>query len=249
MPDSPSLAIVTGTSSGIGAAVARLLLAHEWAVVGLSRRPADFGDSRYQHVDVDLGDIAALRAVAFSHILPAIARRQWMRIGLVNNAAATGTMAPLEDVDPEGFAGLLAVNLVAPVFLMAMVARAAPADVPLRIVNVSTGAAVQAFPGIGGYGSSKAALRLASMTFAAEMTSPERPAGARHDVAVLSYQPGIVDTPMQVTARASGRPWSRMFVDFHEQGRLVPPEAPAAEIAAFLESDRQEPFAERRHAG
>jgi NAD(P)-dependent dehydrogenase (short-subunit alcohol dehydrogenase family) len=92
-------------------------------------------------------------------------------------------------------------------------------------------------------------LRLASMTFAAEMTSPERPGGARHEVAVLSYQPGIVDTPMQVTARASGRPWSRMFVDFHEQGRLVPPEAPAAEIAAFLESDRQEPFAERRHAG
>ena len=71
-------------------------------------------------------------------------------------------MGSLEDVDPEGFAELLAVNLVAPVILMGMVVRAAPAEVPVRIVNVSTGAAVQAFPGIGEYGSSKAALRLAS---------------------------------------------------------------------------------------
>jgi len=244
MPDSTSLAIITGTSSGIGAAVARLLLAREWTVIGLSRRPVDFGTSRYRHVDVDLGDITALRDAAYGHILPAIGRR-CMRIALVNNAAATGTMAPLEDVDPEGFTGLLAVNLVAPVFLMGMVVRAAP-DIPLRIVNVSTGAAVQAFPGIGEYGSSKAALRLASMTFAAEMTSPERPGGARRELAVLSYQPGVVDTPMQVTARAP-RPHNRIFIDFFEQGLLVPPEAPAAEIVAFLESDRPEPFSERRY--
>ncbi len=96
-------------------------------MVGLSRRSVDFGDSRYHDVDVDLGDVAALRDAADRHILPAIGRREWNRIGLVNNAAATGTMAPLEDVDPEGFAGVLAVNLVAPVFLMGMVVRAAPA--------------------------------------------------------------------------------------------------------------------------
>src|SRR4029079_12029118 len=197
MPDSPSLAIVTGTSSGIGAAVARLLLTHGWTVVGLSRRPVDFSDSRYHHVDVDLGDLAALRDAADTHILPAIGARQWTRIGLINNAAATGTMAPLEDVDPERCAVLLVVNLVAPVFLMGMVVRGAPSEVPLRIVNVSTGAAVQAFPGIGEYTSSRCAVRRASMTFAAEMTSPERPGGARDAVAGLSYQPGIVDTPMQ----------------------------------------------------
>ncbi len=247
MPDSPSLAIVTGTSSGIGAAVARRLLADNWTVVGLSRRPVNFDDSRYHDVDVDLSDLAALRDAANRHLLPAIGRRQWRRIGLVNNAAATGTMAPLEDVDPEGFAGVLAVNLIAPVFLMGMVVRAAPADVRLRIVNVSTGAAVQPFPGIIEYGSSKAALRLASMTFAAEMTSPERAGGARADVAVLSYEPGIVDTPMQESARRPGRPWNRMFVEFHEQGRLASPDAPAAEILEFLGSDFIEPFAERRY--
>jgi hypothetical protein len=40
-----------------------------------------------------------------------------------------------------------------------------------------------------------------------------------------------------------------MFIEFHAQGRLVPPGAPAAEIVAFLESDREEPFSEKRHGG
>ena len=245
MPSSPRLAFVTGTSSGIGAAAASQLLDAGWTVVGFSRRDVDDRHERYRHVAVDLGDLQALRTLAEPAMAPIARERRWSRVGLVNNAAATGSMLPLEDLDPNGFAGLLAVNVIAPVFLMGVVVRATPPDTPVRIVNVSTGAAVQAFPGIGEYGSSKAALRLASMTFVAEMASGERPGGPRDDVAVLSYQPGIVDTPMQVSARAP-RPHNRMFVDFHEQGRLLRPGAPAREIVEFLASDPPEPFAERR---
>lgn len=239
------LAFVTGTSSGIGAAVATQLLDAGWTVVGFSRRnPAEIHE-RYRHIPLDLGDLHALRTHAEPSVAPVVRERHWSRVGLVNNAAATGTMQPLEDVDPERFAGLMAVNVIAPVFLMGVVVRATPPDTPVRIVNVSTGAAVQAFPGIGEYGSSKAALRLASMTFVAEMTSSERPGGARDDIALLSYQPGIVDTPMQVNARAP-RPHNRMFVDFHREGRLVRPGAPAREIVEFLASDPPDTFAERR---
>jgi benzil reductase ((S)-benzoin forming) len=239
------LAFVTGTSSGIGAAVARQLLEAGWTVVGFSRRSPSETHDRYRHVALDLGDLDALKRLVEPAVAPIVVERHWTRVGLVNNAAATGTMLSLEKVDPESFAGLLALNLVAPVFLMGVVARVTPPDTPIRIVNVSTGAAVQAFPGIGEYGSSKAALRLASMIFVAEMTSSERPGGPRDDIAVLSYQPGIVDTPMQVTARAP-RPHNRMFVEFHEQGRLLRPGAPAREIVEFLASDPPEPFLERR---
>jgi hypothetical protein len=41
-------------------------------------------------------------------------------------------------------------------------------------------------------------------------------------------------------------PSREMFVQFVAERRLVPPTAPAGEIAAFLESDRRERFAERR---
>ena len=85
------------------------------------------------------------------------------------------------------------------------------------------------------------------MTFAAEMTSPERPGGARGDVAVPATS-RYRGPPMQATARVL---WlhNRMFIEFHAQGRLVLRDAPAAEIVAFLESDCEEPFSERRHGG
>ncbi len=178
-------------------------------------------------------------------LTPALSSRAWERAALVNNAAVTGAMGPLEDVEPAAFAGLLAVNTIAPVFLMGAVIRGAAPGIPIRIVNVSTGAAGQAFPGIGEYGSSKAALRLASMTFAAEMASDQRPGGTRSNIAVLSYEPGIVDTPMQVSARAP-RPWNQLFVNFHEQGQLAAPDQPARDIVGFLTSAHEEPFAERR---
>jgi benzil reductase ((S)-benzoin forming) len=245
MPDSTQLAIVTGTSSGIGAVVARQLLAGDWKVLGLSRRSAEFGSAHYRHLAVDLGDLNAVRDIATREITSVVSQAGLTRIGLVNNAATTGDMRGLETTHSSEFAELLAVNLIAPVLLMGTVVRAARPGPAIRIVNVSSVAAVQPFPGIGEYGSSKAALRLASMTFSAELTSDQRPGGQRPNVAVLSYQPGIVDTPMQVSARAP-RPWNQLFVDFHAQGLLAPPDAPAREIVAFLTSDAEPPFTERR---
>lgn len=244
MPDPDRLAIVTGTSSGVGAALADLLIERGWFVLGMSRRLAGADAVRYRHVAIDLGDLGGLRRIANDTLAPMLAERRWSRIGLVNNAASIGAMCALEAADPAALAGVFAVNAVAPVFLMGFVVGAAPAT-PVRIVNVSSGAAVQPIPGIGDYGASKAALRLASMTFAAELASPERAGGARSDVHVLSYAPGIVDTPMQQAARAP-RAWNRLFADFHARGQLVPPAGPAHEIADFLDSDGGPPFEERR---
>jgi benzil reductase ((S)-benzoin forming) len=240
------LAIVTGTSSGIGAAVAEALLREGWSVVGLSRRRAGFGDPRYRHLQVDLSDLARLREVADGELAPAIREGKWRRIGLVNNAGAVGSGRPLEESDPQHLASVFAVNAVAPIFLMGFVVRVAPSTTRIRIVNVSTGAAVRAIPGLGDYGASKAALRLASTTFAAELTSDERPGGPRRNAAVLSYFPGVVDTAMQNSARSPGRPWYRRFADLLARGELLPPEAPAREIVEFLSGDGGEPFVERR---
>jgi NAD(P)-dependent dehydrogenase (short-subunit alcohol dehydrogenase family) len=243
------LAIVTGTSSGLGAAVAQALLADGWNVIGLSRRQPDFAADGYRHVAIDLGDLRRLREIAQEVLAPLVAAPHWKRIALVNNAGAIGAMRALEQADPLELAALFAVNAVAPIFLTGCVVRAAPPATPLRIVNVSTGAAVQPIPGIGDYGSSKAALRLASMVFAAELESRERPGGVRANVEIMSYAPGVVDTPMQEAARAGARPWARLFVDFHAHGKLVPAAAPAGEIVDFLCADGGQPFVERRFAG
>jgi NAD(P)-dependent dehydrogenase (short-subunit alcohol dehydrogenase family) len=141
------------------------------------------------------------------------------------------------------------VNVVAPMWLMGCVVRHAPVDAALRIVNVSSGAAVRAFPGLAAYSASKAALRMAGMVLAAELDSPLRTTRAPADTAILSYEPGIVDTEMQRSARTrplDEYPWGQLFRDFAADGRLVSPEAPAADIVSFLESDAQPRFAERR---
>ncbi len=179
MSSNDRLAIVTGTSSGLGAAIALALLARDWTVVGMSRRRPDISSPGYRHIEIDLGDLPRLREIAENELAPIVAEPTWSRIGLVNNAGAIGSMRALEQADPLQVASVFAVNAIAPIFLTGFVVRTAPPPMPLRIVNVSTGAAVQAIPGIGDYGSSKAALRLASMTFAAELASSERPGGAR----------------------------------------------------------------------
>jgi 3-oxoacyl-[acyl-carrier protein] reductase len=53
------IAVVTGTSSGIGAAIATRLLAGGWRVIGLDRAPAAIADPAFTAVAVDLGDRTA----------------------------------------------------------------------------------------------------------------------------------------------------------------------------------------------
>ncbi|MEP6495726.1 MAG: SDR family NAD(P)-dependent oxidoreductase [bacterium] len=242
-------AVVTGTSSGIGAAVAAQLLEHGWTVAGIARRPSQLKHSRYTHLEIDLADAAALPHATDEHLVPRFRNTKWARVGLVNNAASVGPLVPVHKIQPAELLRLNAVNVAAPIWLMGVVSRNTEASVPLRVVNVSSGAAVSGIPGLAAYGSSKAALRLAGMVAAAEWQSTVAYAPTRKDVAVLSYQPGTVDTPMQGIARsfdAQEYPWVKMFRDFAEQGRLVPVALPAREIVEFLESNGQPPFAERR---
>src|SRR5204863_8927759 len=59
---SERLALITGTSSGIGAAVARGLLKRGWTVVGIARRKVKFG-GHYEHLALDLSDAAAAKKI------------------------------------------------------------------------------------------------------------------------------------------------------------------------------------------
>jgi hypothetical protein len=90
---------------------------------------------------------------------------------------------------------------------------------------------------------------MTGMVVAAELDSALRKAPARSDTAILSYEPGTVDTAMQEEARSrplDEYPWGRLFRDFHARGALVPPSAPAREIVDFLEQDGHRRFSERR---
>jgi benzil reductase ((S)-benzoin forming) len=99
---------------------------------------------------------------------------------------------------------------------------------------------VRPFPGLAAYCAAKAGLHLGGASVAAE----DAP-----NLHILSYQPGVVDTEMQLATRAKSLdefPWGTTFRQYHAEGRLVAPERPAAEIVEFLEAEGGERFNERR---
>lgn len=238
------LALVTGTTSGIGEAIARLLLERGWRVAGLARRSASIQDPNYIHVSVDLGDAGALRAAFAAHIGPLTAAPTLQRVALVNNAADVALYGPLPEVDANDMLRAYAVNSVAPTLLMGLLVRHAAASAAVRIVNVSTAAARAAYPGLGTYAMTKAALRLAGMVMAEELQCGPRD---RRDISILSYEPGVVDTPMQLAARSSSPsllPIVDVFKGFKANGDLVAPDLPARDVVSYIESDGHPPFSE-----
>ena len=246
MADYPSrVALVTGTSAGIGLALARELLARGWRVVGIARRLAEIEQQSYLHLRLDLEDTAALLEGIERAAGPLVSDAAVTRVALVNNAAMGGLLGPVEQLVVAGLPGIYAVNLTAPVALMGWLLRRSHANAAVRIVNVSTGAAVRAFPGLAAYGSSKAALRMAGMVLAVELDA----ASPARDVSILSYEPGMVDTDMQTAARGSSRdvlPMVDFFTQAATEGRLEPPARPAAEMADYVDGDGYPRFAERR---
>src|SRR5918995_3819601 len=172
------LAIVTGTSSGIGEKVAQQLLQRGWAVIGISRRSMPVEAPGYAHCSLDLEDVAGLTPSLERQVGPRLRDGAVTRIALVNNAADVALQGQVDQLEPNGMLQAYAVNTVAPVLLMGWVLRTASPRIPVRIVNVSSGAGVEPIPGLGAYGVTKAALRLAGMVLGAELDM-RAAAGAR----------------------------------------------------------------------
>lgn len=243
------LCIVTGTSSGIGEVVARQLAGDGWSVIGISRRPAAGLGPNYSHVQLDLGAVTSLAGVLDAKVGARLRSSDLARVGLVNNAADVALLGPLDRADAAGMLHAYAINSVAPVVLAGWVLRTVQPRVPVRIVNVSSGAGVEPYPGLGVYGATKAALRFAGMVLGAELDVREANGAPQRDATIWSYEPGVVATPMQDAVRGSTPdmlPIVQVFHDLHAAGHLRAPELPAAEIVTYLQSDGHPRFAEQR---
>jgi benzil reductase ((S)-benzoin forming) len=242
------LALVTGSTRGLGRAVVEQLLGRGWRVVGLARGPAADAPQAadYRHLEADLE-----RPDALADLLKRVLGQepaQAARFGLVNNAARLDVEAT-HALDAGHLVASLVVGAAAPAWLMGWALRAS-GERPLRIVNVSSGAATSAYPGWSAYCQSKAALDMAGAVLGVELA--ENPDLAGRDVAVSSYSPGVVDTDMQRTLRSADPrafPRRERFIELARKNELVAPETPAREIADFLEADGQEPFSRRRFGG
>lgn len=188
-----AVCIVTGASSGIGAATARLLSGRGAQVVLAARRA-----ERIEALAAELpGSLALATDVTAAGQIQRLVDRTVERYGrvdvLVNNAGQ-GLHVPLEELDPADLRAVFELNVIAPLVGMQAVLPVMRAGAGGAIVNVSSATSLRVFPGLGGYSATKAALNMLSQVARLEM------AGARVTVSVV--YPSVTATEFHQRLRA-----------------------------------------------
>jgi NAD(P)-dependent dehydrogenase (short-subunit alcohol dehydrogenase family) len=231
---SKSAYIVTGTTRGVGKALAGEIARRGHLLFSISSAPESQTEGgRNLHCDL-CSPTQVDRAIAA--LAQAIPYHSIQRLVLINNAGVLGPIGPLAHHDREQIDALLRVNLVAPVSLMAAVIRISSSFTGKRgIINISSGAAHHPYAGWSLYCASKAALEMVTACAALEQRASE------HPVYIAAVAPGVVETGMQEeirNSRASDFPMRSKFIDLQKKGHLTTP-AKVAELLIDLDSDGQ----------
>lgn len=189
---------VTGGTSGLGRALVAALWEADAHVAFVARNAARVDEvaGRFPGTHGISGDVARKEQ---TH---AIALRCTAALGgvdvLINNASSLGPLplAPLGDTATEDLEAAFATNVIGPfrltqALLGALGASAWEGRLAL-VLNISSDAAVNAYPGWGAYGASKAALSQMSRIWDEEVRA--------HGIRVLDFDPGDMNTPMHAAA-------------------------------------------------
>jgi NAD(P)-dependent dehydrogenase (short-subunit alcohol dehydrogenase family) len=226
------VALITGSTSGIGAAIARRLAADGFTVVLHSRASVDTGramaaalpDAAYVQADLAL-DADRARLIA-----EAVAHRGRLDV-LVNNAAISWRIphADLAAATPDVWEQMMNMNVIAPWRLItaaepALRQAAASAGRPAAIVNITSHAGVRPKGGAIPYAASKAALNHMTKLLAITLAPAIR---------VNAVAPGLVDTPMTAGWEEAHALWR----DRAPMRRAAEPDDIAAVAAMLIASD------------
>lgn len=155
--------LITGASSGVGAATVEAFIEAGWNVVATMRQPAEPGDERRLVVALEVTDPRSI-AMAVS-----AARERFGGIDAVVNNAGYGQYGIFEALTPEAVERQLAVNLLGPMNVL----RELLPELRQRggvVVNVSSGAGLYGLPGASAYCASKFALEGFTESIAHELS-------------------------------------------------------------------------------
>jgi NAD(P)-dependent dehydrogenase (short-subunit alcohol dehydrogenase family) len=202
-------ALVTGGSSGIGLAIARMLRDRGYDVT-ISARTQDRLDAAAQDIGAH-GVRANVAQAEDCERLVGAHRNRFERLDVLVNCAGVGIGRSIADLEPKHWDLQFAVN-VRGAFLVTREALPLLRTARGWIVNVSSIAGTIAAPGLAAYGASKAALISLTRSLNAELDG----AGVR----ACAICPGFVDTPMAA--------WTGM-----ESQEMIQPEG-CAEVVSML---------------
>lgn len=211
---------ITGGTSGLGLALVKELTQRGAQVALIARTQA-----RVTAVAAELAAYGIVGDVANKHDIHRIALQVTGRLGgldvLINNASDLGPvpLALLGDTQCEDFERALLTNVLGPFrltkALLGSLAASAREGKGALVLNVSSDAAVNAYPQWGAYGASKAALAHMTRIWNEELSA--------QGVRFIALDPGDMDTPMHAAALPDADP-----------ATLKPPAQAAQELAATI---------------
>ncbi|GEN85706.1 (S)-benzoin forming benzil reductase [Oceanobacillus sp. FSL W8-0428] len=198
-------AIITGASKGLGAALAKLFLESGINVVGISRTDntklyayAKENNADYNYVACDLSEKASIQKAMEGLDETLFKDNSVSKVYLINNAGLVDPIDRAENIEIDDLMRQVHVNTVAPMILTNhFLEKASENNVQLIAAIVTSGAAVKPKYGWSVYCSTKASMNMYTQTVALEQMEQET------EHAIIAFSPGVMDTGMQKTIRAS----------------------------------------------
>ncbi|XP_067668788.1 uncharacterized oxidoreductase MexAM1_META1p0182-like isoform X2 [Haliotis asinina] len=229
------VAIITGSSSGVGAGIA-LAFSKEGAKLSLTGRNLknleevvkDCKKAGCQDVLTNVGDITQ---DAFRKTLVESTKKKFGKIDVLVNNAGISSLCPLQSATKDQYDRMMALNVEAPLFLTQL---AIPHLIESKgnVINISTAGTSTIAPGGGVYVMSKVALEAFTRYLAQEL--------ATKGVRVNTVNPGIVPSQMIsriVDDKGQAAEVEKAMIKATPMGRACAPEE-MGHIVAFLASDK-----------
>ncbi len=215
--------LVTGTTRGIGRALAKVILNNQDLLYSLSSAP-DMQEGGWCNLQCDLS-IPEQVIERGGSLVHKMGERHPDAMVLINNAATIDPIAPLDMLDSRQMLYHLQVNQAAPALLMStFISRSTDFGSRRHIINISSGAAIHPYSGWAMYCAVKAALDMMTLCAALEQSTRS------HPVWLSAVYPGKVDTQMQTTIRQADPvhfPLIENFIRAKQDGDLAAPMAVA----------------------
>lgn len=185
------IAVVTGASSGIGAATARALAAEGFRVVCAARRT-----DRIEALASEIGGVAVSLDVTDAASVAALAADLDVVHVLVNNAGGAFGADPVESADPEDWRAMYDVNVLGLMRVTQAVLPALRASGDGLIVNIGSLAGRKTYENGGGYTAAKHATRAVTETLRLELNG--------EPIRISEVAPGMVQTDEFALVRFGG---------------------------------------------
>lgn len=211
---------ITGTSKGIGKAIAELLLTNNYLVFGFSRNN-NIKHQNFTFIKIDLSNLDQVQKLQ----LPKVKAE---KIILINNAATIGEINPLHLKAKNAIINEYNLNSITPTLLCKHFIQTYPTEKKL-ILNISSGAANKAIASWSTYCATKSALNSLTAVIDEEK---------HQNLKILSISPGAVDTNMQEEIRSSDPknfPLHQNFVDYYTNNELISPKLVALKLLKIIE--------------